>query len=310
MTAGRPTARGRGWTAGALVREGARRFRRARLAFGHGSAGATDEAAWLVLHALGLPPGASPRLLSRTVAPPLAERIIRLFDRRVRERKPAAYLMREAWLAGLRFYVDERVIVPRSHIAALLQGSLSPWIRRPGYIRSVLDLCTGSGCLAVLAAHAFPNARIDAADISGRALDVARRNVRAYQLTRRVRVMRSDLYSRLRGKRYDLILCNPPYVTSGAMRQLPAEYRHEPRLALAGGTDGLDVVRRILAESGAHLQPKGLLVVEVGRGRRHVEHSFPDIGFIWPESVTGSAVFLLERGGLAKSPPGKSRRNR
>ena len=240
----------------------------------------------------------------------MAERIIRLFNRRIRERKPAAYLIREAWLGDRRFYVDERAIVPRSHIAALLHEGLSPWIRRPDNIRSVLDLCTGSGCLAVLAAYAFPNARIDATDISRPALEVARRNVRAHRLTRRVRVIRSDLYSRLRGKRYDLVLCNPPYVTSNAMRRLPAEYHHEPRLALAGGADGLDVVRRILAESGAHLQPGGLLVVEVGRGRRRLERSFPDMGFVWPESVAGSAVFLIGRGGLPKSRPDSVRRNR
>jgi ribosomal protein L3 glutamine methyltransferase len=240
----------------------------------------------------------------------VAKDILRLFDRRVRERKPAAYLIREAWLGDLRFYVDERTIVPRSHIAALLQEALFPWIRRPGNIREVLDLCTGSGALAVLAAFAFPNAHIDAVDISGPALEVARRNVRAYRLSRRVRAIRSDLYSGLHGKRYDLVLCNPPYVTSTAMGRLPAEYRHEPRLALAGGADGLDIVRRILAESAAHLRSKGLLVVEVGRGRRRVEQSFPDIRFIWPESVAGSAVFLLERDGLPRAHSGISRHTR
>ena len=310
MTAGRSPAHARSWTAGDLIREGARRFRHARLAFGHGTSSAIDEAAWLVLHALGLPPGANSRVLSCAVAPPVAKRIMRLFDRRVRERKPAAYLIREAWLGDLRFYVDERTIIPRSHIAALLREALFPWIRRPGNIREVLDLCTGSGALAVLAAFAFPNARIDAADISGPALEVARRNVRAYRLPRRVRVIRSDLYSSLQGKHYDLVLCNPPYVTSNSMRRLPGEYRHEPRLALAGGADGLDVVRRILAESAAHLKPKGLLVVEVGAGRRRVEHDFPDIRFIWPESVAGSAVFLLERDEFSRSHPDNSRLTR
>ncbi len=235
---------------------------------------------------------------------------MRLFDRRVRERKPAAYLIREAWLGDHRFYVDERVIVPRSHIAGLLREGLSPWLARPGNVRSVLDLCTGSGCLAILAAYAFPDAHIDAADISCPALAVARRNVRTHRLTRRVRVIRSDLYSKLRGKRYDLIFCNPPYVTGDAMRRLPPEYRHEPRLALAGGVEGLDVVRRLLMESGAHLKPKGLLVVEVGRGRRRLERSLPRIGFVWPEAVAGSAVFLVERDGLPEGDPGDAKGTR
>lgn len=293
----------REWTAGELLREGARRFRRARLVFGHGSVSAADEAAWLVLHALRLPQGAMPRVASCAVAPAVAKQIMQLFERRIRERKPAAYLIREAWLGDSRFYVDERVIVPRSHIAELLRERLSPWISRPGNVKSVLDLCTGSGCLAILAAQAFPDAQIDAADISAPALAVARRNVRDYRLNRRIRVVQSDLYSKLRGKRYDLILCNPPYVTASAMRRLPPEYAHEPDLALAGGADGLDVVRRILAESGAHLQPHGLLVVEVGRGRQRLERAFRDIPFIWPETDGGSAVFLVERNALPGSHP-------
>jgi ribosomal protein L3 glutamine methyltransferase len=275
---------------GELAREGARRFRRARLAFGHGNVSAAGEAVWLALHVLHLPPDATPSLLSRTVAPGTAERILQLFERRIRERKPAAYLTHEAWLGDLRFYVDERVIVPRSHIAGLLQTGLAPWISRPGRIKSVLDLCTGSGCLAILSAHAFPDARIDAADISPPALAVARRNVRDHRLGRRIQLVKSDLYSKLRGKRYDLIVCNPPYVTSASMRRLPPEFRHEPALALAGGADGLDVVRRIVAKSSAHLKPGGLLVVEVGRGRRLVERMFPTIPFIWPETDAGSAA--------------------
>jgi ribosomal protein L3 glutamine methyltransferase len=233
--------------------------------------------------------------MSRVVARAVAERIIRLFDRRIQERKPAAYLTHEAWLGDLRFYVDERVIVPRSHIAALLPEGLLPWIGNPGTVKSVLDLCTGSGYLAILSAHAFPNARIDAADISAPALAVARRNVRDHRLSRRIRLLRSDLYSKLRGKRYDLIVCNPPYVTTSRMRRLPPEYRHEPGLALAGGADGLDVVRRILAESSAHLKPRGLLVVEVGRGRRRLERAFRKIPFIWLETHAADAVFLVER---------------
>jgi len=287
-------------TVGELVREGAQRFRRARLAFGHGSLSAADEAAWLTLHALRLPLDATPRVMSRVVGPAVAQRILQLFERRIRERKPAAYLTHEAWLGDLRFYVDERVIVPRSHIAPLLRNGLAPWIGRHGSVKSVLDLCTGSGCLAILSAHAFPNARIDAADISAPALAVARRNVRDHRLSRRIRLVRSDLYSELRGKRYDLILCNPPYVTTSTMRRLPPEYRHEPGLALAGGANGLDVVRRVVAESRAHLQPHGMLVVEVGRGRRRLERLFRDIPFVWPETDAGAAVLLVEREALPR----------
>lgn len=282
-------------TVGALVRYGARRFRRARLVFGHGTDNATDEAAWLALHVLDLAPEITPRILSRAVSPRTAERILRIFERRIGERKPAAYLTRKAWLGNLRFYVDQRVIVPRSHIAGLLQQGLAPWLREPGKVRAVLDLCTGSGCLAILAAQAFPDAKIDAADISAAALAVARRNVRDHRLTRRIRLFESDLYSNLKGRRYDLIICNPPYVTAGGMRRLPPEHRREPTLALAGGSDGLDAVRRIVTESGRHLRPGGLLVVEVGRGRRRVERAFGKIPFVWPETDPAGAVFVVER---------------
>jgi ribosomal protein L3 glutamine methyltransferase len=290
----RPT-RARAWTVGELVHEGARRFRSARLAFGHGSVNAVAEATWLALHALHLPLDATPYVLSRAVAPGTAERILQLFERRIRERKPAAYLTHEAWLGDLRFYVDERAIVPRSHIAGLLKTGLVPWIRKPGRVKSVLDLCAGSGCLAILSAHAFPDAQIDAADISSPALAIARRNVREHRLGRRIRLVKSDLFAKLQGKHYDLIVCNPPYVTTASMRRLPPEYRHEPGLALAGGADGLDVVRRIVAESSAHLNPRGLLVVEVGRGRRRVERLFSTIPFIWPDTDAGSTVFVVER---------------
>lgn len=295
------TSSAHGWTAGKLVREGARRFRRARLVFGHGTVNATDEAAWLVRHALNLKPQTTPDDLSRVVAPGVAKKTLRLFEQRIRERKPAAYLLHQAWLGNLCFYVDKRVIVPRSHIAVMLQGALAPWVRQPDRVKRVLDLCTGSGCLAVLAARAFPNAQVDAADISASALSVARRNVRDHRLERRIRLFRSDLFSELEGKRYDLILCNPPYVTTASMRRLPPEYRHEPELALAGGTDGLDTVRRIIAESGAHLKPGAVLVIEVGGGRRRVERAFPRIAFIWPDTDAAGDVLVLEREAL----PGK-----
>jgi ribosomal protein L3 glutamine methyltransferase len=287
-------------TVGALLRYGARRFRRARLAFGHGTSNAADEAAWLVSHVLREAPDAVHPARSDTVSPAAAKRILGLFDRRIRERLPAAYLTREAWLGDLRFYVDQRAIVPRSHIAALLREGLEPWTGDPERIRSVLDLCTGSGSLAILAARAFARARIDAADISREALAVARRNVSGHRLGRRIRLIESDLFAKLRGRRYDLIVCNPPYVTTSSMRRLPPEYRHEPRISLAGGVDGLGLVRRVIAEAGAHLKPRGLMVVEVGRGRRRVERAFPAIRFIWPDAAPGSAAFVLEREALAR----------
>lgn len=263
--------------------------------FGHGTENARDEAAWLVLHALGLSPDAPTRIFSRAVSNGTARRILALFERRICSRKPAAYLTREAWLGDLRFYVDERVVIPRSHIATLLREGLAPWISGSRAPRAILDLCTGSGCLALLLAHCFPRARIDAADVSSQALAVARINVRRYRLARRVRLVKSDVYSAFRGKRYDLIVANPPYVTTSAMRRLPREYRHEPTFALAGGRDGLDVVRRILLGAAAHLQPGGLLLVEVGGGRRRLERAFPQVPFTWPETAAGDSVFLLER---------------
>jgi len=186
-------------------------------------------------------------------------------------------------------------VVPRSHIAGLLRKNLAPWIRDRRAIKSALDLCAGSGCLAVLLAHSFPGARIDATDTSSAALAVARINVGKYRLSGRIRLIKSNLFSALGGKRYDLIVSNPPYVTTAAMRRLPREYRHEPGVALAGGRDGLDLVRRILLQAPAHLNPGGLLVVEVGSGRQRLEHAFPHIAFTWPEGAEGDTVFVVER---------------
>jgi ribosomal protein L3 glutamine methyltransferase len=278
-----------------LVSYGARRFRAAGVAFGHGTTNAHDEAAWLVLHTLGLPLDSD---LDKPVAHREARRVLDLFDRRIRTRKPAAYLTGEAWLGGLRFRVDERVVVPRSHIAGLLGERLAPWIASRNAVRTVLDLCTGSGCLAVLLARAFPRARVDAADVSPAALAVARRNVRSHRLRNRIRLVKSDLFSSLRGHRYDLIVSNPPYVTAAGMKNLPREYRHEPALGLGGGRDGLDCVRRILAQALTHLNPGGLLVVEVGGGRRRVEREFPRVPFAWPETVAGHSVFIVGRDDL------------
>jgi len=294
---------GRPWTVGALVRYGARRFRQAGLAFGHGTTSARDEAAWLVLHALNLPPATAAGGADRPVRPYGAQRALALIERRVRSRKPAAYLTGEAWLGDHRFRVDERVAVPRSHIAGLLREHLAPWITSRLAIGAALDLCTGSGCLAILIAHSFPRARIDATDISPAALAVARANVRDYRLGRRIRLLRSDLFSALHAERYDLIVSNPPYVTTAAMRRLPREYRHEPHRALAGGRDGLDAVRRILCGAASHLNPRGMLVVEVGAARRRLERAFPRVPFTWPETAAGDSVFVLGREQLPRPAP-------
>ena len=214
----------------------------------------------------------------------------------MKERTPATYITREAWLGEFRFYVDERTIVPRSFIAELLREGLSPWIPDVKRVSSVLDLCTGSGCLAVLAAHAFPNARIDAADLSAEALQVARRNVKDYALGKRLRLIQSDLFDRLARRSYDLILSNPPYVNAAAMRALPLEYRREPRLALAGGRDGLVLVHRMLAQAASHLSPKGLLVVEIGHNRAALEKAYPRLPFIWLDTSAGDDyVFMLKK---------------
>jgi len=277
---------------GELVRDVARRLRRASLHYGHGTTNARDEAAFLVLRGLRLPFDAA---AERPVTRREQSRVERLLRRRIRERIPLAYLLHEAWLADEPFYVDRRVIIPRSHIAQLLQERLRPWLRRP--VRRALDLCTGTGCLAVLAAKAFTRARVDAADLSTAALVVAERNVAQHRLRGRVRLVRSDLFSGLARRRYDLIVSNPPYVDAAAMRALPREYRHEPRLALAGGRDGLELVRRILLQAHAHLAPHGLLVCEIGRGRKLLERAYARTPFAWP----ADQVFVLSREDLPRA---------
>ena len=292
----------------AALRAATRRLEKARVSFGHGTTNARDEAAWLVLHALGLPLDQLAPHLARALNSEEASRIAAIVDERIRARKPAAYLTHEAWLGEHRFYVDERVLVPRSYIAELLRDHLAPWVARP--VESALDLCTGSGCLAILLALGFPRAHVDAADISDEALQVARRNVADYRLERRVKLVRSDLYGALTRRRYDLIVSNPPYMRDAVMRGLPAEYRREPELALAGGRDGLDLVRTIVAQAPVHLNDGGLLVVEVGHNRERVERAFPDLPFIWPETSGGDdCVFAITRQALLLAPrPARSRR--
>lgn len=285
-----------------LLRDTARGFRAAHLHYGHGTANARDEAAWLVAHVLDIHPGDLGQHAKQGLAAAQLRRVRALAARRVDERIPLAYLLQEAWLDGQRFYVDRRVIVPRSYIAELLRDRLRPWLHRP--VRRVLDLCTGSGCLAVLSARAFPKAKIDATDLSGAALQVARINLRRHALGRRIRLFQSDLFDALRGERYDLVVTNPPYVDAPAMRALPPEYDYEPRRALAAGRDGLDLVRRILCEVPRHLNPHGLLLCEVGDSRRALERAYPRLPFVWPETSDRSGcVFLLEREQLTE--PGK-----
>lgn len=272
------------------------RFEEAGLAYGHGTDNAYDEAVYLALHALRLPLDRLEPFLDARLLPEEMGRVLELVRRRVEERLPAAYLTREAWLGEFRFYVDERVIVPRSFIAELLRDRLAPWVENPDGVDAALDLCTGSGCLAVLLAHAFPNAAVAAADVSDGALEVAARNVSAYGLESRIRLKRSDLFRALAGRTYDVIVSNPPYVNAASMHALPAEFRREPALALDGGSDGLRFVKRILKAAPRHLNPGGVLVVEIGHNREALELAFPDIPFIWPETSAGADhVFLLRR---------------
>jgi len=273
-----------------LLDETVDRFERARLSYGHGTTNALDEAAWILLHAAGLPVDQLVPHLDDTLSTAQVADARKLAEARIRSRKPAAYLLHEAWLGPHRFYVDERVIVPRSFIAELLRD----W--KWGERRRVLDLCTGSGCLAILAALRFPEATVDAVDLSPDALEVARRNVDEYGLADRIELVRSDLLQALEGRRYDLILSNPPYVKAAAMRRLPDEYRKEPVMALASGDDGLEHTRAILDSAAAHLAPGGLLMVEIGHNRKALEKAYPGVPFEWPKVAAGSGyVFGIVR---------------
>jgi ribosomal protein L3 glutamine methyltransferase len=279
-----------------LMRFAVSRFREAGVFLGHGTDNAWDEAAYLLLYSLRLPVDQlDPYMDARLTASERAG-ALELIRRRITERLPAAYLTREAWLDEHRFFVDERVIVPRSHIAELLHEQLSPWINDPWAIGRVLDMGTGSGCLAILAAEAFPEAAVDALDISPDALAVARVNVQEYGLEQRIRLIESDAFSAISGERYDLIMANPPYVDAKSMANLPDEYRREPRLALEGGEDGLDPVRRLLAQAARHLKPDGLLIVEIGNNKDALERAFPRLSFVWLDTSAGeSFVFMLRR---------------
>lgn len=273
------------------IEAAAARLEQAGVAFGHGTLNAFDEAAWLVLWRLGLPLDALDDVAEQPVDAPAQARIAALLDERIASRKPAAYLTREAWLQGVPFYVDERAIVPRSFIAELLaDGSVDPWLGE--HTQRVLDLCTGNGSLAVLAAMAWPDVRVDAADISTEALAVARINVERHGLAERIRLLESDGLAGVDGP-YDLVLCNPPYVNRQSMQALPAEYRAEPALALDGGADGMDFVRALLAGLSAKMAPHGVLVLEIGNERAHFEAAFPRLEVVWLDTSAGADQVLL-----------------
>ena len=280
-------------TVAELIRYGAALFERARLAYGHGTDNAVDDAAALVFHALHLDHAQAEAAYRVRLDASAAERVLKLFEERIRRRVPAAYLMGRMWFAGLEFEVDARVIVPRSPFAELIHAGFAPWID-PDRVRRILDIGTGSGCIAIACAIAFPRAQVDAVDVSLHALEVARRNVARHGVGDRVHLFQGDVYEPLGDVRYDLIVSNPPYVSDEEMQTLPQEYRHEPDLALRAGADGLDIVRRILAGARRHLEPGGALFVEVGDSDVRVQTAFPDLRLTWLEFERGGGgVFLI-----------------
>lgn len=278
-----------------LIRYATSRFNRKQLFFGHGLPEAYDEAVYLVLHTLHLPIDRLEPFLDACIPTDERAEVLDVIHRRSDERIPAAYLTGEAWLGDFRFRVDERVIIPRSFCAELLEDGLSPWIQDESQVSSALDLCTGSGCLAILMAHQFTNAQIDAIDLSAEALELAQENVSDYGLEDQIRLIRSDVFDALSDERYDLIISNPPYVTQAAMEELPAEYRHEPAMALGAGDDGMDVVRRIIAGAYRHLTPQGILLIEVGHNRAEFEAAFPALEPVWLSNASEEEKVLLLR---------------
>ncbi len=275
------------------VRWAASRFAAAGVEFGHGTAAPLDEAAALVFHVLHLPHDLPDSYLAAALTPKERDEVVALVERRIQERKPLAYLINEAWFAGLPFYVDERVLVPRSPIAELIEHRFEPWVD-PDRVESILDLCTGSGCIAIACAEMFPDARVDAVDLSPDALAVAAENVRRYRAGDRVELIESDLCARLGSRTYDLIVSNPPYVNREEWQRLSAEYHAEPRIGLEAGEDGLDCVRRILEQSARHLRPMGALIVEVGSSAEALLSAYPEIPFVWIDFERGGdGVFLL-----------------
>jgi ribosomal protein L3 glutamine methyltransferase len=287
-------------TIGEAIDRCARALRRARVFFGHGTDNARDEAAELVFFAARIDHAAGAAAYQRPLTLRGRARVDELLQRRIDEHIPLAYLTRRAFFAGLELYVDERVLVPRSPIAELILKRFAPWARRRG-IRRILDIGTGSGAIALACAMSFPRARVDALDISEAALEVCRRNIRRLRLGKRVTALLSDHFTAVSGRRYDIIVSNPPYVGRAEMRKLPREYGYEPTLGLASGTDGLDSVRTILSAARQHLQDDGILVVEVGNTERALLRAFPHLPFVWPDiEMGGGGVFVLRAGDLAR----------
>jgi ribosomal protein L3 glutamine methyltransferase len=276
-----------------FIRWGASRFAEEHLVFGHGTDNAIDESAVLVHHVIRLPFDIPPDFMNAVLTSSERQRIVDLIDRRIYERKPAAYLIREAWFAGLSFYVDERVVVPRSPLGEFIENGFQPWLGEK-HVESVLDIGTGSGCIAVACAYAFPEAEVDATDVSQGALDVARINVDAHGMTERIELIDSDLFEMLGERRYSIVVANPPYVADTQMRRLPPEFRAEPSLGLASGEAGLDHVLRILRDANDHLEDDSLLVVEVGASQAALTDLLPEVPFTWLEFERGGeGVFLL-----------------
>ncbi|QEP43195.1 50S ribosomal protein L3 N(5)-glutamine methyltransferase [Ectothiorhodospiraceae bacterium BW-2] len=281
------------------IRWGASEFTRAQLCFGHGSDNALDEARYLVLFALNLPFQLPDSYLQSRLTGPERERVVQLLQRRISTRQPAAYLTGEAWFAGLRFEINKQVLIPRSPLAELIEVGYAPWVE-PESLESMLELCTGSGCIAIASALALPEVAITASDISPAALAVAEHNRQRHGVESQLELVESDLFTALASKRFDLIVANPPYVESDEMAALPPEYRHEPVLALASGADGLDIVRRILAQANDYLTDNGVLIIEVGASQHHVEQLYPQLPLTWIEFERGGhGVFTLTAAELA-----------
>lgn len=277
-------------------------FEEAEVFFGHGTDNSYDEAVWLVMSALHLPHETLNNFLDAVITEQERKHLAHLIEQRITKRTPTAYLVREAWLRGFKFYVDERVIVPRSFIAELLdfneegEHGLQPWIEHPELINSAADICTGSGCLGILLANAFPDAAIDLIDISPDAIAVANINITNYGLQEQITAIESDMFSALQGKAYDLIISNPPYVDAPSMAKLPTEYRNEPQLALGSGADGLDHTHTILREAAKHLNDDGILIVEIGHNRDALLEAYPELEFTWLTVESGNQyVFLLTK---------------
>ncbi len=279
-----------------FIRYASTRLSNSDLSYGHGYDNPYDEAAFLVLRLLSIPLDYEDKFLDAAITYNERKKLLKAIDARCDDLMPTAYITKEWWLAGYRFYVDKRVLIPRSFIAELLKDSLSPWVEDPEAVTSVLDMCTGLGCLAIMAADIFPNAQIDAADISSKALAVAKNNIANYGLEDVVHPIKSDVYSALSGKQYDVIISNPPYVTDEAIKTLPREYRHEPVLGLAAGPDGMDVIKKIMAGAREHLTDNGILVVELGNGREAFEKIWPDIPVVWLTTSGGDdQVFTVKK---------------